>query len=99
MQVHILWVGENDLHQAERVRWPGLLPHHQVEGFYSLQNLRAHFTVSYKFAFGSDDLKVVFGDIRRVFLNVGDNFIPLNAGRDLPIRSENNVVDLFLENW
>ena len=35
VQVHVIRIGEDDFHQAQRIRVAGLLPHHQVKGFYA----------------------------------------------------------------
>src|SRR5262249_55986863 len=97
-KVHVLRIGENDLHQAQRIRVAGLLPHHQMERPYSFQNLWTHLVVCYDLAFGRDDLKIVLGDVVRVLLNVPHDFGALNAGSHVPVRTEDNVLDRFLKN-
>ena len=71
MQVDVLRIGEDDLHQAKGIRVAGLLPHHQVKRLYAFQNFRAHLIVGHDLALGRDDFKIVLGDVVWVLLDVG----------------------------
>jgi hypothetical protein len=69
-----------------------------VAGLYAFQNLLAHLIVSHDLTFGCNDLKTMLGDVVRALLDVGDDFVPLNARSHVPIGAENNVLDLSLKN-
>src|ERR1700735_4739196 len=39
----------------------------------------------------------MFGDIVRVLLDMWHDFVPLNAGSHIPVRTEHDILDLFLK--
>src|ERR1700691_2778098 len=39
----------------------------------------------------------MLGDVVRILLDVGHDFVPLNAGSHLPVGPEDHVLDLFLK--
>ena len=76
MEIHVVWIGENNLHKTKGVRWPRLLPHHQMARFQSLQHFWADRIFGHYLAFCRDHLKVMFGDVIRIPLDMRDDFVP-----------------------
>ncbi len=98
MQINIVRIRKDNFHETERICWSGLLPHHQAKRFYSFENFGADFIFRYDLAVRRDHLKIVLGDVIGIFLNMWHDFAALNAGRDFPVRPEDDVLNLFLKN-
>jgi hypothetical protein len=70
VEIYIVRIRENDLYKTERIRWPWLLPHHQVPRFKSLQNLGADSIFCHYLAFCGNHLEILFRYVVGILLDV-----------------------------
>src|SRR5271170_438560 len=97
VQIDIVFVGEHQLYQSERIRGGRFLPHQQLPRAELLQNVIVDRAGSYYAALWSDHLETFFCDVVAILSDCGHNFRTLDAWRHIPIGTEYHVLHLPFE--